>query len=169
MINVEQIALYFKAVSGSIKFQLSAALAFGAALVLLWIKKGSELQILLTILFLFPIFMFFGTLIEKIFLFLKNETQRKRDWTNLTPEECNSIQHYVNNNTKTQYVLINNGTYRDSGTINPLIHKGILYIASDVSEYRGNDFMSMNQYYPINIQDRAFEFFKKNFVKGVGK
>ena len=77
MFGLNEIISYFKEVSHSLKFQLSAALTFGTALALVWFKEDNELKIILTILFLFPTCMFIGSLIEKAMLFSKKKKERK--------------------------------------------------------------------------------------------
>jgi len=161
MFNVEQVTTYFKEVTGSIKFQLSSAVTFGTALLLVWLKEDNEKKIFLTILFLFPICMFVGTIVERAFSFVRSQVRQRRSWKNLTPEEIMFVSFYIQQNTKTRYVPIFNGTYRDSGIINPLIQKGILYLASSMSEFRGDDFMSKEQHFPINIRDNAFDYYKR--------
>jgi len=162
MFNAEQIAAYFKAVAKDIKTQVSAAVSFGTGLFLLWYRQGSELKIFITILFIFPICMFFCSIVEKIILASRNQIRIRKSWRDLTPDELAFLSFYVSNNTRTRYVPIYNGTYQDSGIINPLIAKGILYLASQMSEYRGDSWMSAMQHFPINIHDKAFSFFKKN-------
>lgn len=152
---------YFREVANSAKFQISATLSFGCALYLIWFSASDLLKVTVTVLFLFPVSMLFITLVEKGVFKIYQRYNRSKQWNNLTPEESEVVFHYIRNNTKTKYVIMHNGTYRDSGIINPLIDKGILYIASDMTEYRGNDFLNMEQCLPFNIHDNAFEFFKK--------
>ena len=83
----------------------------------------------------------------------------------MTHEEIEFVSHYIKNNTKTKYVIAYNGAWRDSGIINPLIHKGILYLASEISEYRGDSWENMDQSFPINIHDDAYKFFIKKLAK----
>lgn len=165
MINIDTLISYFKEVGSSLKVQISAAITFGTALILVWTKNSDNLKITLTILFLFPALMFIFSLLEKLCLFIKKERQQQKLWSNLTPEEVEFISYYVKNNTKTRYMTANNGTYQDSGIINPLIAKNILYIASSMSEFRGESRQSMRQQFPINIQDKAFGFFTKKLKK----
>jgi len=161
MFNLNHVLNYFKEVASSLKFQISSTITFGAALLLVWSKENDQQKILLTILFIFPLCMFLGSIIEKFFLLIRKKIQQKVDWNNLTPIEQQFISYYINNNTRTRYMTAYNGTYTDSGIINPLISKGILYIASRMSEYRGESWMSAEQQFPINIHDKAFAFFAK--------
>ena len=164
MFNLKEVVNYFKEVTGSLKFQISAAITFGTALLLVWLKENNELKILLTILFLFPICMFIGSIIEKAYLLIRNSHQKKVAWNSLTPQEEEFVSYYIKGNTKTRYMPAYNGTYRDSGIINPLIGKHILYIASNMSEFRGESWMSAEQHFPINIRDEAFLFFTKKLL-----
>ena len=150
---------YFRELLNNTKFQISSAISFGAALLLL-IFKAKTLTLVLTILFLLPFSLIIVSLIEKIYFKIYNVRKRKKDWNNLTAEELNFVSYYIKNNTKTQYVVAYNGTYKDSGIINPLINKKILYIASNMSEFRGESYMTREQCFPFNIHDDAFEFFK---------
>ena len=163
MFSLEQIISYFKEVARSIKFQLSAIVTFGSVLWLVWFKEGSEIKIILTILFLFPLCIFLFSIVEKAILFFIAKVERRKHLNNLTPEELEFISYYTDNDTKTRYMPCINGTYKDSGIINPLITKNILYIASNMSEYRGDHWMSKEQYLPINIHDDIFAYFKKNY------
>ena len=163
---------YFKEVTNSTKFQLSATITFGTAMVLIWIDSTKITEIIFTILFLFPTCMLLSSLVEKIFSFFMGiyvsfdqERKKKAAWENLTPEEIEFIQYYIMNNTKTRYVRIFNGTYQDSGIINPLISKGILYMASKTSEFRGDSIFDAEQTFPFNIHDEAFEFFSSTLGK----
>jgi hypothetical protein len=157
---------YFKEVAKSTKFQISATVSFGTALFLTWFGEHQVTKILLTILFLFPASMFVTSLIEKAFFWTRQKIRRKHQWNALTPEEIEFVSYYINNNTKTRYVVIYNGTYQDSGIINPLIRKGILYRASNTSEFRGESWMSAEQHFPFNIHDNAFEFFQRHCRAG---
>jgi len=163
MFNLKELISYFKEVASSSKFQISASITFGMALLLVWLKENDQLKIFLTILFLFPLCMFVGSIIEKIYLLIRNYHYQKIAWKNLTPQEEEFISYYTKGNTKTQYMPVYNGTYAESGIINPLINKQILYIASNLSEYRG-DWMDGQQYFPINIHDKAFLFFTKKIA-----
>jgi hypothetical protein len=102
--------------------------------------------------------MFIVSTIEETYIFITNHIWRNIAWKKLTPEEETFISHYISENTKTRYMPANNGTYRDSGIINPLIRKGILYIASNMSEFRG-EWLDASQYFPINMTDKAFSYF----------
>lgn len=150
---------YFREVANSTKFQISAAISFGAALFLIWSGDNDPIKIALTILFLFAACMFLISLAEKIGFGIYKEIKKKRNWNNLTPEEIEFVSYYIKNNTKTRYMVIFNGTYRDSGIINPLIGKRILYRASDMSEFRGDSIYDREQCFPFNIHDDAFKFF----------
>lgn len=159
---------YFREVANSAKFQISAAVSFGTALVLIWSGEDDHIKTIVTILFLFAACMFVISLTEKVFYGIYKKIKKKRDWNNLTPEEITFVSYYIENNTKTRYVVINNGTYRDSGIINPLIDKRILYRASNMSEYRGDSVYTMEQTFPFNIYDEVFSFFiKKLQVKKI--
>ena len=164
MFSLKEIIGYFKEVASSVKFQLSAAITFGTALALVWLnQEENDLKIFLTILFLFPVCMFVIGLIEKIYLAVRNNRRRIKAWNNLTIDERRFLAYYLTNKTKTRYVSCRNGTYSDSGYINPLISKGILYLGSRMSEFRGEDWMSMEQQFPINIHDKAYEYFLTQF------
>jgi hypothetical protein len=67
---------YFKEVSKSIKFQLSAALSFGCGLVALWVGKGKT-EVALIVLFTFPACMLLCSLLEKLVAWL-HERKEKR-------------------------------------------------------------------------------------------
>jgi hypothetical protein len=77
MFPLDQMIGYFKEVASSLKFQASAAITFGTALIMVWLKEVSELKIFLTILFLFPTSMLVGSLIGKAGTILKNIKLRK--------------------------------------------------------------------------------------------
>lgn len=77
MINPNNVISYFKEVATSIKFQISASLTFGIALLLVWLKENNDLRIILTILFLFPALMLICSLVEKIFIFYKKKKDQK--------------------------------------------------------------------------------------------
>lgn len=156
---------YFREVANSTKFQISAAVSFGTALFLIWSDNSDPIKITLTILFLFAACMFVTSLAEKAGYGIYKKFKRKKDWNSLTPEEIEFVSYYITNNTKTRYVVANNGTWRDSGIINPLTQKGILYLASNMSEYRGDSWMDSNQTFPFNIHDDAFKFFTKKLVE----
>lgn len=151
---------YFKEVSNSTRFQVAATISFGTALILIWINT-EIIRILGTILFLFPLSMLITSLIEKIYTKVEQSIKRKKDWNNLTPEEQEFVKFYIKNNTKTRYMIAYNGTWQDSGIVNPLVNKKILYLASNMSEFRGEDWQDMEQRFPFNINDNAFEFFKE--------
>jgi ABC-type multidrug transport system fused ATPase/permease subunit len=161
MLNLTEIVNYFKALSASIKFQIAATISFGVALVLGLFTDYKFPIIVLAIFFLFAVSVFILTIAEKVL----NAILRRRSWENLTPQEEEFIGVYLKKNEKVRYMYVFNGTYRDSGIINPLISKGILYRASNMSEYRGKSWQSMNQYIPINMHDRAFSFFMKKASK----
>lgn len=163
MLDLSLITNYFKEISSSLKFQLSAAVTFGVALFMVWFGEDNELKIFLTVLFLFPTCMFLGAIIEKLYITISKYKDKKKKWSNLSREELDYIKYYIDNETKMRYVPVYNGTYENSGIINPLISKNILYLASKVSEFRGEDFYSREQTFPINITDEALEFFKKHF------
>ena len=93
---------------------------------------------------------------EKIFTIIANKYRRNKAWNNLTDDEQKFLAFYFINKTKTQYVSCYNGTYTDSGIINPLIKKEILYLASNLSEYRGEHWAAREQQFPINITDDAY-------------
>lgn len=152
---------YFRAVANSVKFQISAAISFGGALLLIWLTEGEFIKIALTIFFLFAFSMLLISIFEKIWQIISVKIRRKKEWSNLTPEETEIISYYISKNTKTKYVECANGTYSDSGLYKPLINKGILYLSSNIPEYRAEDDYGMNFYVPINIHDNAFEFFSK--------
>lgn len=152
---------YFREVANSTKFQISAAVSFGAALFLIWSENNNPIKVILTILFLFATCMLVASLVEKTGSWIYKRVKRKKEWNNLTPEEMEFVLYYVKNNTKTKYIIAYNGTWSDSGIINPLEQKGILYRASNMSEYRGDSWQNMDQTFPFNIHDAAFEFFKK--------
>lgn len=78
-------------------------------------------------------------------------------WKSLTEEENIFVSYYIRNNTKTQYVTAYNGACVSSGTINLLLKKRIIYLASQMSEYRDN-----KQQFPFNIYNDAFYFFKRH-------
>jgi hypothetical protein len=163
MFNINDIINYFKEVNSGVKFQLSAIVTFGAALTLVWLKEDNELKIFLTFLFLFPLCMFVFGLIEKVYMFIRCRNNRIKAWNSLTFDERRFLLYYLINKTKTQYIPCINGTYTDSGIINPLIHKKILYLGSTMSEYRGEDWMSMEQHFPINIHDLAYEYLRNKY------
>ncbi|PIR00428.1 MAG: hypothetical protein COV66_06785 [Nitrospinae bacterium CG11_big_fil_rev_8_21_14_0_20_45_15] len=152
---------FFREVAKSTKFQISAAVSFGVALFLIWSEKNDPVKVTLTILFLFAACMLVSSLAEKFGCWILKKIKRNKDWNTLTPEEKEFVSHYILNNTKTRYVITFNGAWRDSGIINPLIHKGVLYLASEISEYRGDSWEIMEQTFPINIHDDAFKFFTK--------
>lgn len=159
MFNLDQIFSYFKTLaSTSLKFQISAAITFGTALVLVWLNEDNELKIFLTILFLFTFCMVTSLIIEKIYIAYRKKKRRSKDWNSVTQDELDFLSYYIKNKTKTRYVPCPNGTYQDSGIINPLIKKEILYVASTMSEFRGSEF-NREQQFPINIHDTAYEFF----------
>lgn len=159
--DLKEVVSYFKEVAGSLKFQISAAITFGSTLLLVWLEENNQLKIFLTILFLFPTCMFVGSIIEKIYVRISNHRRKKVAWNNLSPQEEEFIAYYIKENTRTRYMPAYNGTYRDSGIINPLIGKRILYLASNMSEFRGESWMSAEQHFPVNIRDDAFSFFTK--------
>ena len=152
---------YFRAVANSAKFQISAAVSFGAALILTWYLPEDFIKITLTLLFLFPVCMFTITLCEKLWYFFYQKYKTHKEWNNLTQAEDEFIDYYIKHKTKTRYMVIYNGTYRDSGVINLLLKKKILYLASNVSEYRGDSIYDMEQYMPFNINDKAYEHFMR--------
>lgn len=166
MFTADQIATYVKSLIESVKVQVSAAITFGTVLALVWFNnEGNELKIFLTVLFLFPLTILVYSLIEKVLLTIKTSAKKKKDWVNLTPEELNFIESYIKRNSKVRYVTVYNGTYRDSGIIQLLTEKNIIYRASSMSEFRGEDWMSREQQFPFNIHDEAFTFFKLKFEK----
>ncbi len=152
---------YFKEVANSTRFQISASVSFGTALVQIWLENNDPVKITFIVLFLFATCMFIVSIIEKIFGFIYSEVRRRKDWKNLTSEELEFVKYYINGQTKTRYVVAYNGTWSDSGIINPLCEKGILYLASNISEYRGESFMTMEQNFPFNIHDKAYDYFAK--------
>lgn len=154
---------YFREVANSAKFQISAAISFGTALVLIWLDDNDPVKITLTVLFLFAACMFIVSLIEKIGYGIYKRIKKNRDWNNLTPEETEFIKHYIQSDTKTRYQVAYNGTWQDSGVITLLKQKRIIYLASTTSEFRGESWMSAEQTFPFNIHDDAFKFFKKKF------
>lgn len=103
----------------------------------------------------------FSIAFVEIIVFLHHWNREKNIWSNLTEEEKSFIDYYVERKTKTRYVTVYNGTYTNSGIINPLIQKKILYLASNMSEYRGESRMSAKQQFPINIHDGAYKYFCK--------
>ena len=161
MINIEKILAHFKELASSSKIQISVAISFGIAIFLFWGQINNELKIPLVILFLFSTCMPSLSLIKKTFLYLN----KLKSWKNLTPEEIKFIEYYVINNTKTRYMSCRNGTYKDSGIINPLIDKGIFFLASRTSEYRVQPSGLKEQSLPININDQAFKYFMKKLKK----
>ena len=167
MFSLKDVVGYFKEVTSSLKFQISAAITFGSALLLVWLKENNELKILLTILFLFPTCMFVGSIGEKIYVRISNHQRKKVAWNNLSPQEERFVAYYTKENTRTRYMPAYNGTYTDSGIINPLISKRILYLASNMSEFRGESWMDAEQHFPINISDEAFAFFTKKFSSAI--
>lgn len=76
MFSVVGLQSYFKEVTGSLKFQLSAAITFGVALLLVW-NAASDSKVYLTILFLFPACMFLGSIIEKIIRWREVKKEKK--------------------------------------------------------------------------------------------
>lgn len=90
-------------------------------------------------------------------------------WNHLTPEELEFIACYFEKNIRTKYVIAYNGACKDSGTINLLLNKSIIYLASGMSEYRaeGGSCMSADQYFPFNIYEDAFTFFKRKFPEKI--
>ena len=77
MLGLNEVVSYFKEVASSLKFQVAAAITFGAALLLVWLKEDNELKIVLTVLFLFPTCMFVGSIVERIVGFFKRKKERK--------------------------------------------------------------------------------------------
>ena len=61
----------------NIKFQISAALTFGVALILVWSEQGNETKIITTIFFLFPTFMLTTSLVERMVIFFKKAKKEK--------------------------------------------------------------------------------------------
>ncbi len=114
---------YFRVIADSTKFQISAIISFGTALFFIWSDDNDPTKVTLTILFLFPVCMLVVSLVEKVGYSIYKKIKRKKDWNDLTPEKAEFISYYIENNTKTRYVNIYNGTYKDSGIINPLIRK----------------------------------------------
>jgi hypothetical protein len=66
---------YFKEVSKSIKFQTSAALAFGFGLVALWVGKG-KIEVALIVLFTFPACMVVISLLEKLVVWRRERREK---------------------------------------------------------------------------------------------
>lgn len=152
---------YFREVANSAKFQLSATISFGTALYLILVDGSEIVRILLTILFLFPACMFVISLCEKIFYYIYKLRKMNKDWNNLTPKEEEFLSFYIKNNTRTKYVeVVYGGAYEDSGTIDILCRKRIIYRASERAEQRPNQLCG-DYSFPFNIYDKAFLFFKK--------
>lgn len=152
---------YFKEVANSTRFQISASISFGTALVQIWVGDTDPVKITMIVLFLFATCMFIVSIIETIFSIIRRRITKQKDWSNLTSEEIEFIRYYITKQTKTRYVVAYHGTWTDSGVINPLCEKDILYLASSMSEYRGEHWMAMDQTFPFNIHDKAYDHFAK--------
>ena len=163
MLSLNDIISFFKEAAGSTKLLISATIAFGAALVLVWPQENNELKISVIILFLFFLCMLLLNLGEKIYSAWASKRRQTKAWDNLTKDEHNFLAYYFTNKTKTRYIPCCNGTYTNSGIINLLISKGILYLGSNMSEFREENGMPPEQYFPINIHDKAYEFFITRF------
>jgi len=155
---------YFQAVFNNVRFRISSAVTFGVVLLLILPNGDNPIKILFTILFLFPFCMLVVPFLEYICNAITIKIRRSSDWSNLSPEEIEFISYYIKNETKTRYVVVCNGTWHDSGIINPLVSKKILYLASNESEFRGNSWATAGQYLPFNIYDDAFRFYKKKLA-----
>lgn len=156
MINIQLMNL-LKEIKKSVTFQVSCAITFGVLLLLSWLKEPSELNFFLVFLFLLPFSLSLLNLINNLVTTILIQLRLRKNRNNLTIEEANFISYYLLNKTKTRYAPCFNGTYKNSGIINPLIHKKILYLASTLSEYRNSE-----QHFPINIYDNSYSFYEKN-------
>lgn len=159
-LSLDGITEYFMEVAKSTKIQISAAFTLVVPLYLIWHGDKDYAKLTVTILFLFPTSMLIIFLLEKICFGISSYIKRRKQWNSLTPEEIKFISYYITKNTQTRYVSARYGTYSDSGIINGLIVKEILYMASNISEFREG-----GQTLPFNITDRAFSFFKKKLKK----
>jgi hypothetical protein len=82
-------------------------------------------------------------------------------WGDMTAQELEFLSYYISNNTRIRYVAVFNGTYKDSGVIELLVRKRIIYLASTLSEFRSDGYHSATQQFPFNIYPGAYKFFRK--------
>lgn len=78
--------------------------------------------------------------------------QAEKKLKNLTPEEKEILRYYINNNTRSQDLNIQNGV------VSKLLSDGFIYLASQVS-YGG---MRGSFTFPVNINDLVWAYIHKN-------
>jgi Super-infection exclusion protein B len=158
MPDLKIIIEYINSLSKSLKLQISAIVSFGIPLYLVVHDENNYIKLSLILLFLFPFCFFILSICEKLFSYFYKNYRRRIVWNNLTPHEEDFLMYYINQNTKTRYMPAINGAQKDSGIITPLIYYEILYIASNMTEFRNGA-----PQVPINMTDEAFNFFKIKF------
>lgn len=162
MFNKETLQ-YAEALIRSTKLQFVCAVSFGIPLLFYYEDIELLLKITLLVFALLPLsalFFSFGECLKKLYEGHKKKTDKLKKWNDLTNEEIEFVRYYIKENTKCRYVSAHHGAPRDSGIVNMLRAKGILYLANNQSEFRGT-WQSGTHCFPFNIYDDAFEFFKK--------
>lgn len=143
--------------------QFVCAVSFGVPLYFFYETLDISWRLVLSIVCLLALVSLTYTISEKTYMSIRRWLKKREGWKNLSSEELEYIKYYITENTIMRYVPAYNGTYQNSGIINPLRAKGILYLASNESEWRGESWMSAGHEFPININDNAFQYFKKKF------
>ncbi len=99
-----------------------------------------------------PLGLFIMQKVKEKYKRLEDERRAEAKLKDLTPTEIEILRYYINNNTRTQDLSIQNGD------VSKLISDGFLYLASQVS-YGG---MRGSFTFPVNITDWTWNYIRKN-------